>query len=109
MAFLDETGLGYFWNKLKQKFLPLAGGTVTGNLAVKGSLTAAGAEVVTKDKLEVSNNLGTLVASYDGQSTVFFDFNLTSQTIIRIAFDNNNVRQLFTTNGGQSWQTIWSK
>ena len=109
MAFLDETGLGYFWNKLKQKFLPLAGGTVAGNLAVNGTLTAAGAEVVTKNKLEVSNNLGTMVFSYDGQSTVFADWNITTQMIIRIAFDNNGIRQLFTTNGGQSWQTIWSK
>lgn len=109
MSFLDETGLSYFWSKLKQKFLSLSGGTITGNLTVNGSVTSGGAEVVTTNKVNVSNNLGTMVFSYDGESTVFADWNITSQIIIRIAFDNNNIRQLFTTNGGQSWQTIWTK
>lgn len=68
-----------------------------------------GANVVTEAKLQVTNNMGTLVASYDGQSTVFFDFNITQQMIIRLAFDNSGVRQLFTEDGGQSWQTIWTK
>ena len=41
MAFLDETGLRYLWGKLKQKFLPLSGGTLTGGLTA-GSLTSTG-------------------------------------------------------------------
>lgn len=32
MAFLNETGLNYLWSKLKQKFLPLSGGTLSGDL-----------------------------------------------------------------------------
>ena len=32
MAFLNETGLNYLWSKLKQKFLPLTGGTLSGDL-----------------------------------------------------------------------------
>ena len=32
MAYLDETGMKYFWSKLKQKFLPLTGGTLSGDL-----------------------------------------------------------------------------
>ena len=74
-----------------------------------GNLQVGGARVVTEAKMTVTNNLGTLVASYDGQSTVFFDFNITPQMIIRLAFDNSGVRQLFTPDGGQSWQTVWSK
>lgn len=41
MAFLDETGLRYLWGKLKQRFLPLSGGTLTGGLTA-GSLTSTG-------------------------------------------------------------------
>lgn len=67
-----------------------------------------GNEIITTAKLQVTNNFGPLVASYDGISTVFFDFNLTEQSIIRIAFDNTSVRQLYTTNGGSSWQTIYT-
>lgn len=40
MAFLDETGLKYFWSKIKQKFFPINGGTVSGNMTVTGSVTA---------------------------------------------------------------------
>lgn len=34
MAFLNETGLNYLWSKLKQKFLSLTGGTLSGDLTV---------------------------------------------------------------------------
>ena len=39
MAYLNETGLAHFWAKLKGKFLPVTGGTVTGSLAVTGKLS----------------------------------------------------------------------
>lgn len=74
-----------------------------------GNLQVGGSRVVTEAKMTVTNNMGALVASYDGQSTVFFDFNITQQMIIRLAFDNSGVRQLFTADGGQNWQTVWSK
>ncbi len=44
MAYLDGTGLTHFWNKLKQTFLPLSGGAMTGYLAVPG-LSLAGSNV----------------------------------------------------------------
>lgn len=50
MAFLDETGLNYFWTKLKQKFLPLTGGTLSGDL--NASRTSA-----TNTFLGVSNSV----------------------------------------------------
>lgn len=40
MAFLDETGLGYFWSKLKQKFYPSSGGTVNGDVNATGAVRA---------------------------------------------------------------------
>ena len=42
MAYLNETGLAHFWAKLKGKFLPVTGGTVTGSLAVTGKLSVGG-------------------------------------------------------------------
>ena len=50
MAFLDEAGLNYFWSKLKQKFLPLAGGTLSGDLTA--SRTSA-----SNTSLGVSNSM----------------------------------------------------
>ena len=65
--------------------------------------------VAYKNKLEVSNNLGTVVFSYDGNNTVFVDWNITTTNIMRIAFDNFSIRQLWTTDGGTTWTTIWTK
>ena len=62
-----------------------------------------------KNKLEVSNNLGTMFFSYDGNHTVFVDWNITTTNIMRIAFDNSSIRQLWTTDGGATWTTIWTK
>lgn len=62
-----------------------------------------------KNKIKVSNNLGTIYFSYDGVSTVFIDWNITTEKIIRIAFDNNYIRQLWTSDGGNTWATIWTK
>lgn len=45
MAYLNETGLAHFWAKLKQKFLPVTGGTVTGALAVTGKLSVGGTAI----------------------------------------------------------------
>ena len=36
--FLDNTGLSHVWTKLKAFFLPLTGGTITGNLTVNGTM-----------------------------------------------------------------------
>ena len=44
MAFLDETGLKYFWIKLKNLFLPVTGGTMNGKLSVP-SLNLGGSDV----------------------------------------------------------------
>lgn len=46
---IDSTNLPYVYQKLKEKFLMLTGGTVQGNLAVKGTVTA--------DRLTVSSEL----------------------------------------------------
>ena len=35
MKFLDSTGLGVLWNKIKGSFLPLSGGTMTGDIVYK--------------------------------------------------------------------------
>lgn len=40
MGFLDNAGLQYFWSKLKQKFFPLEGGTINGDVSVNGTLSA---------------------------------------------------------------------
>ena len=42
MGFLDNAGLQYFWTKLKQKFFPLSGGTVNGDLTTTGKINAGG-------------------------------------------------------------------
>ena len=42
MSVLDKTGLTTLWSKIKDlasKYLPLTGGTITGNLTVNGTLT----------------------------------------------------------------------
>lgn len=39
---IDTIGLAYFWDKIKETYLPLSGGTVTGGLAINGSLQAKG-------------------------------------------------------------------
>ena len=35
MKFLDSTGLSVLWNKIKSTFLPLSGGTMTGDIVRK--------------------------------------------------------------------------
>lgn len=42
MSFLDETGLGYFWSKIKKRFLPITGGTISGDLNVNGDTQFTG-------------------------------------------------------------------
>ena len=42
MSVLDKTGLATLWQKSKalaSKYLPLTGGTITGNLILNGTLT----------------------------------------------------------------------
>lgn len=45
MSFLDETGLGYFWSQIKQKFLSVKGGTVSGDLNVAGNIAHKGVSI----------------------------------------------------------------
>lgn len=45
MGFLDNAGLQYFWSKLKQKFFPLEGGTINGDVSVNGTLSADDASI----------------------------------------------------------------
>lgn len=49
MGFLDNAGLQYFWTKLKQKFFPLSGGTVNGDLTTTGKINAGGKVMVYTD------------------------------------------------------------
>ena len=39
MNFLNKTGLQYFWNKIKNKFLNVQGGSLYGNLNMLGNIT----------------------------------------------------------------------
>lgn len=70
--FLDNTGLSHVWTKLKAFFLPLTGGTITGNLTVNGTLkrgtiygTPADTDVPTV-KWVKDNKTGKFTASTDG-------------------------------------------
>ena len=40
MSLLNKAGLQYLWTKLNQKFFPLSGGTVNGDVSVNGTLSA---------------------------------------------------------------------
>lgn len=45
MSFLDKTGLTTLWSKVKtlsSKYLPLSGGTITGNLTLNGTVNISG-------------------------------------------------------------------
>lgn len=45
MSFLDKTGLTTLWSKIKtlsSKYLPLSGGTITGNLTLNGTVNISG-------------------------------------------------------------------
>jgi hypothetical protein len=54
-------------------------------------------------------NLGSINFGYDNDKTFWIDFNISVSKICRIAFDNVNVRQLYTEDSGQTWVTVWTK
>ena len=70
MKYLDLNGLGYLLNRIKEKFLPTAGGTVSGDLTVDGELNVNsminntdGRKIasVSSSETQLGNNLTKLV------------------------------------------------
>lgn len=54
MSFLDKTGLTTLWSKIKSlvsKYLPLTGGTITGNLTVNGTITTNAINIAINDSI----------------------------------------------------------
>ena len=54
MSVLDKTGLTTLWQKIKalaSKYLPLTGGTITGNLIVNGTLTTNSINMAINDSI----------------------------------------------------------
>ena len=54
MSFLDKTGLTTLWSKIKalvSKYLPLDGGTITGNLILNGTLTTNAINIAINDSI----------------------------------------------------------
>lgn len=54
MRVLDKTGLTTLWSKIKalaSKYLPLTGGTITGNLILNGTLTTIGINMAINDSI----------------------------------------------------------
>lgn len=54
MRVLDKTGLTTLWSKIKDlvsKYLPLTGGTITGNLTVNGTLTTNAINIAINDSI----------------------------------------------------------
>ena len=54
MNVLDKTGLTTLWSKIKSlvsKYLPLTGGTITGNLILNGTLTTNAINIAINDSI----------------------------------------------------------
>ena len=54
MRVLDKTGLTTLWSKIKSlasKYLPLTGGTITGNLILNGTLTTNAINIAINDSI----------------------------------------------------------
>ena len=54
MRVLDKTGLTTLWSKIKalaSKYLPLTGGTITGNLILNGTLTTIAINMAINDSI----------------------------------------------------------
>ena len=108
MASTNKTSLGL--NMWEASDKPVRQDFINDNKIIDERIAKLNSDLVAyKNKLEVSNNLGTVVFSYDGNNTVFVDWNITTTNIMRIAFDNFSIRQLWTTDGGTTWTTIWTK
>ena len=75
MIFLDKTGLTALWSKIKSlvsKYLPLTGGTITGDLMVDGTVTTHGVTISLSDgdyelDIEKCKELGILSLAWGGQ------------------------------------------
>lgn len=56
MSFLDKTGLTTLWSKVKalaSKYLPLDGGTITGNLTLNGTVNTSGITINSNNSKQV--------------------------------------------------------
>lgn len=56
MSFLDKTGLTTLWSKIKalsSKYLPLDGGTITGNLTLNGTVNTSGITINSNNSKQV--------------------------------------------------------
>jgi hypothetical protein len=56
MRVLDKTGLTTLWSKIKalaSKYLPLTGGTITGNLTLNGTVNTSGVIINSNNSKQV--------------------------------------------------------
>ena len=56
MRVLDKTGLTILWSKIKalaSKYLPLTGGTITGNLTLNGTVNTSGININTNNSKQI--------------------------------------------------------
>ena len=56
MRVLDKTGLTTLWSKIKDlasKYLPLTGGTITGNLTLNGTVNTSGININTNNSKQI--------------------------------------------------------
>lgn len=58
MKFLDSTGLGVLWNKIKSTFLPLSGGTMTGGINYKSADKTVLCNIGTNGDINHNNGTG---------------------------------------------------
>lgn len=68
--FLDATGLGILWNKIKSTFLPLSGGTMTGNIVCKSPNNTVLLGIGTAGDVQHNNGTGWITCK-DANSGAF--------------------------------------
>ena len=56
--FLDATGLGILWNKIKSTFLPLTGGTMRGSIKYRTSNKTAICSIGTEGNVQANEGTG---------------------------------------------------
>lgn len=74
MSFLDKTGLTTLWSKIKaltSKYLPLTGGTITGDLTVNGKVATSSITINSNSgiyelDIEKCKELGVLSLAWGG-------------------------------------------
>lgn len=84
-----DTGTTSLWSNFNN-YLPLSGGTLTGNLTVDGDLTVSGTQtVINTENLYVEDNIITLNATYSGPATVDsgIEVNLGDGTYSKVLWD----------------------